>query len=190
LIATAAFGSELIPEVQKLRKFRDDVAMRTFAGKNFISLFNGLYYSFSPSFADYERGAPWLQAIVRASIYPLLGILDLSNLIYKVIDFNSEFAIISTGLVASLMIGGIYFTPVAIGFSAISRKERRRYVNFTNSKYVLIAVWLSNIIAISIAELTRTSAVMMFGTGLFVLSSISTVAIVGIYLVKRLQHNQ
>jgi hypothetical protein len=168
--------------------------MRTFAGNNFISLFNGLYYSFSPSFADYERGAPWLQAIVRASIYPLLGILDLSNSIYKVIDVNGEFAIISAGLAASLMIGGIYFTPVAIGFSAISRKisrkDRRRYVNFTHSKYVLIAVWLSNIIAISIAELTRTPAVMIFGTGLFVLSSISTVAIVGIYVVKRLQHNQ
>ena len=190
LIATAAFGSELIPEVQKLRKFRDDVVMRTFAGNNFISLFNGLYYSFSPSFADYERGAPWLQAIVRASIYPLLGILDLSNSIYKVIDFNGEFAIISAGLAASLMIGGIYFTPVAIAFSAISRKDRRRYVNFTHSKYVLIAVWLSNIITICIAELTRTPAVMMFGTGLFVLSSVSTVAIVGIYLVKRLQHNQ
>jgi hypothetical protein len=79
---------------------------------------------------------------------------------------------------------------VAIAFSAISRKDRRRYVNFTHSKYVLIAVWLSNIITISIAELTRTPAVMMFGTGLFVLSSVSTVAIVGIYLVKRLQHNQ
>jgi hypothetical protein len=49
LIAKATYGSELSSEAQLLRSFRDDVAMCTFAGRNFTQAFNSWYYSFSPS---------------------------------------------------------------------------------------------------------------------------------------------
>jgi hypothetical protein len=42
-------------------------------------------------------------------------------------------------------------------------------------------------IAISVGEFTDTSALMMFGTGLFVLSGISTIIVLCIYMLKKFQ---
>ena len=77
LIATAAFGSELTPQVQFLRNFRDHYIMSTVSGSAFMNAFNTIYYSFSPQVADYERGQPWLQTIVKMGLYPLFRILIL-----------------------------------------------------------------------------------------------------------------
>ena len=48
LIATAAYGSEMAPQVQLLREIRDNQLMNTEAGSAFMSGFNEMYYSFSP----------------------------------------------------------------------------------------------------------------------------------------------
>jgi len=55
LIATAAYGSELAPQVQFLREIRDSTIMSTTSGSTFMTGFNQLYYSFSPTIADMER---------------------------------------------------------------------------------------------------------------------------------------
>ncbi|HXG08042.1 MAG TPA: CFI-box-CTERM domain-containing protein, partial [Nitrososphaera sp.] len=47
LIATAAFGSELTPQVQYLRNFRDSYILSTASGAAFMNAFNTVYYSFS-----------------------------------------------------------------------------------------------------------------------------------------------
>ena len=47
LIATAAYGSEMAPQVQLLREIRDNQLMNTESGSAFMSGFNELYYSFS-----------------------------------------------------------------------------------------------------------------------------------------------
>ena len=60
LIATAAFGSELTPQVQYLRNFRDHYILSTASGSAFMNTFNSIYYSFSPQVADYEREQPLL----------------------------------------------------------------------------------------------------------------------------------
>jgi len=49
LIATATFGSEMAPQVQKLRELRDNTILTTQSGTAFMSGFNQLYYSFSPT---------------------------------------------------------------------------------------------------------------------------------------------
>ena len=46
LIATAAFGSEMAPQVQFLREIRDGKVMTTEAGTAFMTGFNQFYYSF------------------------------------------------------------------------------------------------------------------------------------------------
>ena len=61
LIATAAYGSELAPQVQLLREIRDNQLMNTESGSAFMSTFNEAYYSFSPTIADMERESPSLQ---------------------------------------------------------------------------------------------------------------------------------
>ncbi len=77
LIATAAFGSELSPQVQLLREIRDDSVLSTQSGTSFMMGFNQFYYSFSPTIADWERQNSVFKEIVRISITPLLTSLSI-----------------------------------------------------------------------------------------------------------------
>ena len=68
LIATAAYGSELAPQVQMLREIRDNQLMNTESGSAFMSTFNDIYYSFSPMIADYERENPLFKEAIKLSL--------------------------------------------------------------------------------------------------------------------------
>ena len=68
LIATATFGSELAPQVQKLREIRDNSLVLTKSGSSFMIGFNQIYYSFSPTIADWERENPIFKEAVKLTI--------------------------------------------------------------------------------------------------------------------------
>ena len=172
LIATAAFGSELAPQVQQLRGFRDGIALKTMAGSSFMQVFNAWYYSFSPAVADYERQAPWLKSTVQVAIYPLLGILDLSTAVHGALGFSSETAIVGAGLTASSLIGLVYFAPVSAALVA----TRKRW-NMGRIKYILVAAWAASLAAVVAGEIAASPEALMFGTALLVLSAISTVVL-------------
>jgi hypothetical protein len=174
LIATAAFGSELAPQVQQLRLFRDGIVLKTSAGSSFMSVFNAWYYSFSPSIADYERQVPWLQSAVRILIYPLLGILALSTSVYESLALSSELGIVSAGITVSALVGLLYFAPVGVALGIANRKRRW---SLSKAGLVLSCFWATSMAAITLAEIAGIEAVMMFGTSLVVLSAISTVVI-------------
>ena len=65
LIATAAFGSEMAPQVQFLRELRDNTVLQTQSGTSFMTGFNQFYYSFSPAVADLERENPVFKETVK-----------------------------------------------------------------------------------------------------------------------------
>jgi len=71
-IATAAFGSELDPQVQFLRDFRDEIVLKSM----FKSFFEGLldqYYKFSPSVAKEMEENSLFRSLVKYSIvYPFV----------------------------------------------------------------------------------------------------------------------
>jgi len=79
LIATAAFGSELAPQVQQLRELRDNKLLQTNSGSAFMSGFNQFYYLFSPTIADWERESPIFKEAVKLTITPLLTSLSILN---------------------------------------------------------------------------------------------------------------
>jgi len=174
LIATAAFGSELAPQVQQLRLFRDGIALKTSAGSSFMNVFNAWYYSFSPSVADYERQTPWLQSAVRTLVYPLLGILALSTSVYDSLAFQSELGIVAAGMTASSLVGLIYFAPLGAALGIASRKRKW---DMSRTKLALTCFWAASVTAIALAESAAVDAAMMFGTSLLVLSAISTAVV-------------
>lgn len=88
LIATAAYGSELSKQVQMLRELRDNTILKTNVGTDFMSAFNAIYYSFSPTIADWEMQFPVFKEIVRISITPLVHTLSLLQ--HTQIDSDSE----------------------------------------------------------------------------------------------------
>ncbi|RMW38267.1 MAG: peptidylprolyl isomerase [Nitrosopumilus sp.] len=110
LIATAAFGSEMAPQVQKLRELRDNTILGTESGTAFMSGFNQLYYSFSPAIADLEREFPLFKEVVKLTITPMLSTLSILNYV----EINSEEEMISYGVGIILMNLGMYFAAPAI----------------------------------------------------------------------------
>jgi len=117
LIATAAFGSELSPQVKYLRHFRDHYILSTASGSGFMNTFNSIYYSFSPQVAEYERDQPWLQDTVKTALYPLFGILMTAERGYSTV--GGDAGSIVAGAIASSLIGAVYLWPV--GFAAYKR---------------------------------------------------------------------
>ncbi|MBS7631945.1 hypothetical protein KEJ47_10355, partial [Candidatus Bathyarchaeota archaeon] len=122
LIATATYGSDLSPAVQALRGFRDNVALSTFAGARFMKAFNRWYYTFSPEIASLVASHPGVRIISRYLIGPLVKILQISTYVYRGLSFNRELGIISTGIVASGLIGASYFSPFIAALLLIMKK--------------------------------------------------------------------
>ena len=110
LIATAAFGSELAPQVQMLREIRDNTILSTTSGTAFMTGFNQFYYSFSPTIADWERENPIFQDAVRITITPLLTSLSILNHV----DIDSEEEMLGYGISLIILNLGMYFVAPAI----------------------------------------------------------------------------
>ena len=105
LIATAAFGSELAPQVQQLRETRNKVLLHTQSGTSFMTAFNQFYYSFSPTVADWERQNPIFKEIIKITITPLITTLSILN--YA--DIDSEAKMLGYGIAVILLNIGMYF---------------------------------------------------------------------------------
>jgi len=110
LIATAAFGSELAPQVQQLRELRDNTVLQTESGTSFMTSFNQFYYSFSPAIADYERENPAFKEAVKIALTPLLTSLTL----LQYVDIDSESEMLGYGIGIILLNIGMYFIAPAV----------------------------------------------------------------------------
>lgn len=110
LIATAAFGSELAPQVQLLREVRDNVVFGTESGTTFMTAFNAIYYSFSPAIADLERQNPAFKEAVKFAITPMLSTLSILNYV----DVDSESEMLGYGIGIMMLNVGIYFVAPAL----------------------------------------------------------------------------
>ena len=119
LIATAAFGSEMAPQVQFLREIRDGTVLQTQSGSTFMTGFNQFYYSFSPAIADYERENPAFKETVKIAITPMLTSLAILNYV----DIDSEEEMLGYGIGIILLNIGMYFiAPAVIIFKIRKRK--------------------------------------------------------------------
>jgi len=124
LIATAAFGSELAPQVQQLRELRDSKLLQTNSGLAFMELFNQFYYSFSPTVADLERENPVFKEAVRLTITPLLTSLSLLNYV----NMDSEVEVLGYGISLILLNVGMYFVAPVMVFVKIRPKKNKNKI--------------------------------------------------------------
>ena len=118
LIATAAFGSEMAPQVQFLRELRDNTVLQTTSGTTFMNGFNQFYYSFSPQIADYERENPVFKEAVKVTLTPMLTSLTLLNYV----DVDTEEEMLGYGIGIILLNIGMYFVAPAV--LIVSLKKR------------------------------------------------------------------
>ena len=118
LIATAAFGSELAPQVQFLREIRDNTILQTESGISFMTGFNQFYYSFSPTIADYERENPAFKEVVKLTLTPLLTSLTL----LQYADIDSESEMLGYGIGVILLNIGMYFVAPAVLIMTVRKR--------------------------------------------------------------------
>jgi len=175
LIATAAFGSELAPQVQFLREYRDNTIMATAAGSSFLNVFNAVYYSFSPTVADIERNNPFLQESVRAGITPLLVILQVAK-ISSVGD--GELSILASGIVASSFIGAVYLWPMGLVTKSIREGTKPKI------KYAIVII--SATLSLTLASIAIGNVqFMMIATSTMILSLVAIGALFSAWLIVK-----
>jgi len=116
LIATATYGSEMAPQVQQLRELRDNQLLQTESGTAFMGTFNDIYYTFSPTIADYERENPYFKEAVKLAITPMISTLSLME------NANSESEVLGIGLSIIALNLGMYLGIPAIVVVGIRKK--------------------------------------------------------------------
>lgn len=170
LIATAAFGSELTPQVQFLRGFRDNYIVKSESGSAFMTAFNAIYYSFSPHVADYEREQPWLQSTVKTAIYPLFGILMVAERAFSVA--GGDGGAVLAGAAASTLIGAVYIAP-ALAAATITGKKK------IGGRLLLAAIAAAavSLAAIAMALQAGSGGALLVSTSAFVISAAAASAL-------------
>ena len=119
LIATAAYGSEMAPQIQFLREIRDNTVLQTESGSAFMTGFNQFYYSFSPAVADYERENPVFKETVKLALTPMLTSLAILNYV----DIDSETEMLGYGIGIILLNIGMYFVAPAVIIIKIKNRK-------------------------------------------------------------------
>ena len=119
LIATAAYGSEMAPQIQFLREIRDNTVLQTESGSVFMTGFNQFYYSFSPAVADYERENPAFKETVKLALTPMLTSLAILNYV----DIDSETEMLGYGIGIILLNIGMYFVAPAVIIIKIKNRK-------------------------------------------------------------------
>ncbi len=125
LIATATYGSELAPQVQQLRELRDNTILSTQSGTAFMTGFNQLYYSFSPTIADWERESPIFKDAIKITLTPMLTSLSILNHI----NIDSEQEMLGYGVGIILINVGIYFVAPSVLIVKMKNKLVNRSVH-------------------------------------------------------------
>jgi len=180
-IATATYGSELAGEVVLLRGFRDHV-MPTPAGSYFILFFNVWYYSFSPTVADEIRSDWVTKRIMRVALYPGLLAIHAASMNYHVFWFNHEIAVISSGILASALLGFVYVAlPIGLCLGTIGRSIHLR----TNHVRALTILILVGVGITRIGELLGMPSLLQISSVFLVVSTIAFMATTGLLALSR-----
>ncbi len=128
LIATAAYGTEMAPQIQELRGIRDNIILTTESGSVFMQEFNRVYYSFSPTIADMQRQSYTFNMAINILILPMISTLSIMTLADDG-DNSSEYAVISLGvLVVALNLGLYVGLPVFTGLWIRKRIQQQQRV--------------------------------------------------------------
>jgi hypothetical protein len=83
--------------------------MNTESGKSFMSGFNELYYSFSPTIADMQRESPMFKEAVKLGLTPMLSSLAIMQ------NAESESEVLGLGLSVIALNLGMYIGLPAFG---------------------------------------------------------------------------
>ena len=171
-IATATYGSELSPEVQFLRWFRDEYVMSTHSGRAFMIMFNSFYYSFSPQVASVVASNTVVKEFMQILLRPLLTILELTyHASLRVYQVDAEAGVLLSGLIASSLLGLFYLWPIPALLAWRSRTFRRALASsrMMHVRLLLLCCLIGFVIFATLIRSSELAPVATFATSVFLM---------------------
>ncbi len=186
VIATATFGSEVAPEVDFLRGFRDNLILSTYTGSSFYIAFDAFYYSWSTPVAKLIENNEFLRSLAKILIYPLLGILLLTAfLVTPIFSLAPEAAAVIAGFIASSLIGIVYLTPLVVLIYLVSRRRGVKLGGEKNAVRVALLLVSTSLILIVVGYVAKHTLLTTIATSTYVLSTMSLASIAAFTLIRR-----
>lgn len=154
-----------------LRNFRDFDVLQTSAGAGFMRVFNSFYYSFSPGVASFIIAQSIIRAGMKIILYPLIGILYLSSLVFAATSFNGEVAVTVAGVFASFGIGVVYLGPILAVLLRIFKS--RSSPRCPRAVIVASILGFASVVGLCLAEFVQLTELLEITTVGLVLSSMA-----------------
>ena len=133
IIATAAFGSAMAPEVIYMRFVRDKLIGSTWAGRTLVDAFNAFYYSWSPSVAHAVAPNSILRAVFRALLLPLVWTVHVTGAFFTAVSGltgNADVASVAAFLLAAcISLASYVAVPTLAGMRLVATVRRRRVIS-------------------------------------------------------------
>jgi hypothetical protein len=123
IIATAAYGSAMTPEVSYMRHVRDNMIGSNELGRILVTGWNTFYYSWSPTLASIISNSETLQTLTRILLVPLVVIINFTAFVFSGIALISLPLASTVAFYVGISLGLlVYFIMPAILLFIISRK--------------------------------------------------------------------
>jgi hypothetical protein len=126
VIASAAYGSEMAPEVVYMRYVRDNMIGSNEVGKAIIIGWNSFYYSWSPPIAEAATNWKILGLAFRILLLPLVGVIHLTAFSYVgLASLNTALASSIAFPVVALCSVTLYFGCPALACWMVYKRIRK-----------------------------------------------------------------
>jgi M6 family metalloprotease-like protein len=130
VIATAAFGSVMAPEVAYMRYVRDGLIGSTPSGRMLVEAFNAFYYSWSPPVARTVGSSSFLRAAFRILLLPVVLAVHAAALSFvamlNMTGSADAAAVVAFVLAASICVVAYVVLPFAVGLRLIHVGKKLR----------------------------------------------------------------
>jgi M6 family metalloprotease-like protein len=130
IVATAAFGSSMAPEVFHMRLVRDRMIGSTHLGRMLVDAFNAFYYSWSPGVTRAIAPNPTLRATFRILLLPLIWTVEVAGFSFPAVlelTGNADVASIAAFLLAACISLTFYVVAPILAVSKLAVRARTRH---------------------------------------------------------------
>jgi hypothetical protein len=175
VIATAAYGSPMAPEVVYMRNVRDGMIGSTPTGRVLRDAFNTWYYSWSPLVASWISTSGTLRAVFRELLVPIVASVHVAGYVFEGLGGGDFASVIAFSAAAALTIGA-YVMLSALPLSCVFWFLRRRISKGTQRRATR---WIAGVLLLLIAGSVLAALFALAGAMMIINAAIVLIALLG-----------
>jgi hypothetical protein len=149
-------------------------------------VFNSFYYSFSPQVASFISSNAAVGSVLRIMLYPLIGILYISDKIFTALSYYGELAVAVSGIFTATGIGLVYIGAVIVTICKIRGSNKLAICRA--GKRVACASCLMAVLGLIVGEILVASQLLAVAAVSVVLSFIFLGGLSTLYLTRLVEN--